>query len=291
MTERRVIHGDDLLYRFFQTALAREPELFARVPNLLVQTLAVWLPTTLYRICPVLIPWVVRDPDCRGKKRADGTVIRPDEWSAPNEHGFVRDDNSLVKSLPRSLTIQGPRDAHMDGSRLGNEFVTAHIWRTVNGPHLASRYPLLNTFVPNLVWLPGQIAKLSDREDGPVQNALKAWSWSIYRHEAVEPSLRGLVEEAWAMLPVSSAVAPTEDAMTELNWFETNARFLGLRRQRLDEVINSLEKIALGEALSTKVVATRYTEGLPHVAQEHREALLQFLRRFVVDIHAVDNVE
>jgi hypothetical protein len=243
----------------------------------------VWFPVSLYQTFPILIPWVVRDPDCRGRRNADGIVIRPDEWSAPNEFGFVRDDNSLVKGLPRSLTIRGPRDAHMDGSRLGNEFVASHIWRSVNGPHLASRNPLLNTFVPNLVWLPGQIAKLSDRENGPVQNALKAWSWSIYRYEVVEPSLQSLVEEAWALLPSSSAVAPTHAAMAELNWFETNARFLALRRQRLNEVIRSLEQIARGEVLDAKVVATRYTEGLPHVTDEHRKTLLQFLRRFVAD--------
>jgi hypothetical protein len=281
MTEQRIIHGDDLLYRFFQSALAREPELYAKMPGLLIQTMSVWFPVDIYRAVPILIPWVVRDPECRGRKRADGLVIRPDEWSAPNGDGFARDDNSLVKSLPRSLTIRGPRDAHLDGCRLGKEFVASHIWRLVSGPQLASRNPLLNTFVPNLVWLPSQIAKLSDLENGPIQNALKSLSWSIYHDQEVELSLRAVVDEAWAMLPDSSSAVPlTQSAMTELNWFESNARFLGLRRQRLDEVIDALEKIARGEVLTRKVVATRYTEGLPHVTQERREALLQFLRRF-----------
>ena len=40
----RVVHGDDLLYRFFQEALASQPELFRAVPQLLLTTMAVWLP-------------------------------------------------------------------------------------------------------------------------------------------------------------------------------------------------------------------------------------------------------
>lgn len=40
-TVKRTVHGDDLLYRFFQDVLAREPELFAVVPHLMVRTMGV----------------------------------------------------------------------------------------------------------------------------------------------------------------------------------------------------------------------------------------------------------
>jgi hypothetical protein len=40
MTPDRIIHGDDLLYRFFQEALRSNQELFAAVPQLLITTMA-----------------------------------------------------------------------------------------------------------------------------------------------------------------------------------------------------------------------------------------------------------
>src|SRR5688572_17571169 len=98
--------------------------------------MAVWFPVEVYAALPVLLPWVVRDPSCRGSRK-NGVVVRPDQWSAPNELGYLRDDNSLVKGLPRALTIRGPKDAHLDGRRLGTEFVASHIWRQTSAEGLA----------------------------------------------------------------------------------------------------------------------------------------------------------
>lgn len=62
MTPKRIIHGDDLLYRFFQDALRTSPELFAAVPQLLITTMGLWLPLDVYERLPVLMPWVVSGP-------------------------------------------------------------------------------------------------------------------------------------------------------------------------------------------------------------------------------------
>lgn len=159
MARQKVVHGDDLLYRFFVDLFESEPELIGVVPQLLVQSMAIWLPLDAYRHSPILLPWVVRDPTCRGSKARN----IPDEWGSPNGDGFFRDDNSLVKSVPRSLNIRGPKGSRLNGRRMGSEFVAAHIWRKVDSDRLASRIPLLNTFVPNLVWLPSQVSKLGSR--------------------------------------------------------------------------------------------------------------------------------
>jgi hypothetical protein len=139
----KVVHGDDLLYRFFRDLFKTEPELLGVVPQLLVESMAIWLPPEVYQHSPVLMPWVVRDPQCRGSK----TKNIPDQWASPNEGGYLRDDNSLVKSLTRSLSVRGPRGSHLNGSRMGSEFVASHIWRKVDADSLASRIPLLNTLV------------------------------------------------------------------------------------------------------------------------------------------------
>lgn len=57
--------------------------------------MGIWLPLTVYEQLPVLLPWVVHDRSARGKP-SQGI---PDAWSSPDERGYLRDDNSLVKAL------------------------------------------------------------------------------------------------------------------------------------------------------------------------------------------------
>lgn len=276
----KVVHGDDLLYRFFLDLFTSEPELFAVIPQLLVESMAIWLPLDVYQHNPVLLPWVVRDPKCRGNAKTDV----PDQWASPNKDGYLRDDNSLVKSLPRSLGVRGPKGSRLNGSRIGSEFVASHIWRRVDADRSANRIPLLNTFVPNLVWLPSQVAKLSDIEGGIVQQTLQAMSHCIYNCAPLDSHLQPIVAEAWSLLP--QPVVRVEIDLSRLNWFASTDRFMAVRKARLMTVIDALTMLAAGEPLTRKVIATRYTEGLPRVGVEPRQELLQFLLRFAAPANA-----
>src|SRR6478609_8448639 len=94
----RTVRGDDLFYRFFREALEGDPELYAAVPQLLVSTTGIWLPLDVYQSWPVMLPWVVRDSSCRGNRRTG----QPDQWASPHpDTGLLRDDNSMIKALPR----------------------------------------------------------------------------------------------------------------------------------------------------------------------------------------------
>lgn len=270
----KVVHGDDLLYRFLLDLFSDDDAAYGHVPQLMLVSMGVWLPLDAYAQFPVILPWVVRDPTCRA-----GTG-RPDQWGAPDPQGYFRDDNSLVKALPRSLAIRASRQPHLNGRRMATEFVAAHVWRncTDAGP-LASRRPLLNSFVPNLVWLPGQVAKLTDREGGLVQRTLQSISWQVYRSAAVRSDLKPIVEDAWALLPEPAPLPRPVDPEL-LNWFVTNERFLAMRRVRLDSVRHALDDIAAGRPLDSKVVSRRYTDGLPDVTAEARDSLARHLERF-----------
>lgn len=144
----------------------------------------------------VILPFAVRDPSCRKNK-----MTGQDEWASPNSRGLLRDDNSLVKGIIKSMPVISNGNLYKDIT-LGNGFVASHIWRKTShassDAELASRNPWLNTFIPNLVWLPKQISKMTDRKDGWAQqyviyislrkagrkipsSMLKAW-----RHEAYE---------------------------------------------------------------------------------------------------------
>lgn len=270
----KVVHGDDLLYRFLLDLFGDDDAAYGHVPQLMLVSMGVWLPLDAYAQFPVLLPWVVRDPTCRA-----GTG-RSDQWGAPNPQGYFRDDNSLVKALPRSLAIRASRQPHLNGRRMATEFVAAHVWRTcTDAGALASRRPLLNSFVPNLVWLPGQVAKLTDREGGLVQRTLQSVSWQVYRSAPVKPDLEPIVEEAWALLPEPASLPAHVDPEL-LNWFVTSERFFATRRDRLASVRRALDDIAAGRPLDAKVVSRRYTEGLPSVTAAARESLAQHLDRF-----------
>lgn len=273
----RVVHGDDLLYDFFQNALADSDPAFVGVPQLLLQTMGVWMPLRVYASWPVLRPYVVRDPSCRGKRAAG----LPDQWGSPDAHGYLRDDNSLIKGLPRALLISGPRTRRLSGARLGTEFVAAHIWRTVSGTStLASRIPALNSFVPNLVWLPRQVAKLTDREGGIVQEMAQGLSWAIYRDAPVEAHLRDVVDECWGLLPKPSReLRPFSHE--ELNWFVATDAFLLQRAERLASVLDALQRVRSGLPLEGRVITSRYTAGLGAVEPAAVEALIEALRRYV----------
>lgn len=271
---QRIVNGDDLLYRFFNELLLDDSELAGRLPVQMLSSMGIWLPLDVYYEWPVMLPWVVRDASCRGSRRHG----LPDEWGAPDDRGFLRDDNSLVKSLPRSLSVSTPAGRHLRGARMGNEFVASHIWRIVKHEDLASRHPLLNSFVPNLIWLPKQVSKLSDREGGPVQAALQSMSWAIYRHAPVAPHLTEVVEEAWSLLPEPELSIDFDEA--ELNWFESTPTFFSTRRSRLQSVLDALMLLEAGEPLDRKVITTRYGDGLPQVSSAARSALRSRLQAF-----------
>ena len=159
---------------------------------------------------------------------------------------------------------------------MGTEFVASHIWRVVDHEKLASRIPLLNTFVPNLVWLPSQVAKLSDREGEVVQRTLQAMAYRIYRNAPVQPHAKERAEEAWSMIPPpDEPLEPFADS--DLNWFEATPAFRETRINRIESVMAALDLLAQGRPLPERVVTTRYAAGLPMVSESKRHQLRDFL--------------
>jgi len=269
---RRTVNGDDLLYRFFVDLFEEDSTLAAELPARMLATMGIWFPLDVYYSWPVLLPWVVRDPHCRGNRKKG----IPDSWGSPNAKGFLTDDNSLIKALPKSLSVVTPSASPLSGRRMGSEFVASHVWRKVRHENLASRLPLLNSFVPNLIWLPSQVSKLTDREGSLVQETLQAMAWQIYRNAPVAPHLADVVNEAWNLIP------PPERhvSLPPLNHFEMTPRFFSTRERRLQTVVRALHRLERGQDLDEKVVTSRYSEGLPHVPPAERDALRDYLSRF-----------
>jgi len=276
----RTIHAKGLLYHFLQKDL-REQDiwLFQMLAARLISTLGIWMHPDVYERLPVLVPYAVRDPLVRGNK-AKGM---PDNWGAPNDAGYFRDDNSLVKGLPRTLAIDGPTRGPYRGARIGTGFVAAHVWRTLSGnAGLSARNATTYSFVPNLVWLPGEIAALTDREGSFAQLYVQALAQKVYRHRTVAPPLIPVVEHAWSLLPPPVGV-PEQGLpdVEELNFFVPTDSWRNERIQKIRLVADALEGVRAGESLPGKVISGRYGGGLSDISPRAAAALRDKLRLFL----------
>jgi hypothetical protein len=156
----------------------------------------------------------------------------------PVRAAIFRDDNSLIKGVPRGFPIHNPANPLMDRRKLGTGFVASHVWRVLVGGGHANREPQTYSFVPNVVWLPSQVSKLTDREGLFVQSYLQALSARIHRGLKLNPKLEAIVAPIWDQLEVRPEVAGV--AMPDpgaLNYFEVSENWLTRRVKTVNLVI------------------------------------------------------
>ena len=278
-----MIDGDRVFYHYLQKDLRRSDIwIFQMLAARLVVALGIWLHPSIYAQLPVLLPFAVRDPEARGNK-SKGIL---DQWGSPNQDGLFRDDNSLVKGLPRSLLVQSPGRLYKS-RRIGNGFVASHVWREVGPSLLAARDKHLFSFVPNLIWLPGQVAALTDREGSFVQTYVQAIAHHVYRPVAVRDSVREIVESLWERLPVPAGV-PEEGLPNEedLNFFLPSNRWLSGRVRTISAIIRGLESSLNGTVFAGKMVSARYADGLAKLGRPIRQRLFDDLRAYLAELGA-----
>ena len=260
------INSDGLLYAFLQRELWEEDVwLFQSLASRLIIKLGIWISPDVYRRYPWLVPYARRDPLSRGSKK----LGIPDQWGSSDSQGYFRDDNSLLKGIPRSMPVRSGLAAY-SGRQIGSGFIAAHVWRKITSNVLASRHPLTYSFVPNIVWLPADVAKLTDREGSFAQQFVQAIAVSIYRKAPVAPALAELVDEAWDVLPAPPVLPP--HALPDpsgLNFFVPKPDFFDRRQRTFEGVVRGLRS----PDETVKVVAKRYGPSLSAVPSSARETL------------------
>jgi hypothetical protein len=275
----REVDGNHVLYHFLQKGLLREDVwLFQMLTARLVASLGIWFPLRTYAVMPLLTPHAVRDNTCR----KDARIGRPEAWGSPNSQGYFRDDNSLIKGVPSGLPIES-HFSEYNGARMGNGFVASHVWRKLTNDGSASQHPLTNSFIPNLVWLPTQVAKLSDREGSFVQTYLQAISKKVYRGARVSIHQQSAVAEAWDLLPDPSGI-PLQGLprVEDLNFFVYSHDFMMSRLESIQKV-----QVLIAHTMRRQAgpqVSKRYNEGLRLMPPEQLESLNQFLLRYVTGL-------
>jgi len=204
----------------------------------------------------------------------------------PNKYGYFRDDNSLLKVIPRSLPISSPLDKIYPKKKIGKGFVCSHIWRysvslSDSNNILAGSDADLYSFIPNLVWLPSQVSKLTDREGSFTQLYLQALSYKIYRNVKLPPKLEPIVESVWEKLPPKPVIpASGLPAIDDLTYFNDNEGFVNRRIKKIQEVLNAFEDIENGRKLDAKVISKRYTYGIQLLKSEMVTDIIEKLRNY-----------
>jgi hypothetical protein len=132
------------------------------------------------------------------------------------------------------------------------------------------------------VWLPSQVATLTDQHESFVQTYVQALAFKVYRHEEVRAPLRPVVEQAWRLLPAPTGVPqqglPSPD---ELNFFEPTETWRRVRLHKIRQVADALAAVAEGRSVPEKVIAKRYAAGLNDVGTGEAAALKEHLEAFL----------
>ena len=194
------------------------------------------LPKSIKTI-PVLLPYVIRDASCRKIDPATGKDTR----GVSTANGLLPDDNSSIKGIPKNLKIRSSI-SEMNGNKMGNGFVASHIWRKLakHSSILASQYEATNSFIPNLVWLPSQLSKLTDREGSYAQRFLQCVSIRLYKNI---PLKNAQIQGIWDELKVPNIEPVSNVDLNKLNYFVAPKDWLDKRRNNLNKELESIISI------------------------------------------------
>lgn len=275
ISKNRNVDGQNILYHYIQKSILREEEFSKELLKHLLIDLSIWIPENFYRRLPIILPYVVRDNSCRIKKPSG-----EDEWGSANSNGLLRDDNTLIKGIVRSFSIRSMKISAYDGMRLGRGFVASHIWGKIeinNSVMISSRHHVLNSFVPNLVWLPVQVSKLTDREGSFAQKLLQAISHKIYK----DINLPQHILDIWKVLPYPEDLLIINVDLKQINFFAIPDEWLTKRIEGLISEIDAVLQIdSLGPDRTRKVKSRRYLPTLRQIPLEQRLELNEWLSRY-----------
>lgn len=171
---------------------------------------AIWIPVETYSRTPWLAPFAIRKSRLRSEPHAPGDAR--DLWGAPTTEGYFTDDNSLIKPIPLKRSMRVPSGVY-GSSEVGRGLVCCHVWAGTTAN------PFLFSFIPNLVWLPADLATYTDAHSmatpHPLHDVLKV----VSRHRfgsAVVSADRGRVNVAWSLLPPPTTSNHLSDSGNEL---------------------------------------------------------------------------
>lgn len=278
-------NGENIIYHYIQKTLLEDnegEEFTKELIERLIIDLSIWFPVDLYEQIPILLPFVIRDSTCRKKKSESSK----DEWGNSNNYGLLRDDNSLIKGIIKPFFVDSSRVKEYDNKKLANGFVACHIWRKlqIHKEKLASTYEATNSFVPNLVWLPKQISKLTDREGSYAQNLLKTISYKLYYKK---DNLSDFRHNIWNEFDNPKLITKREIDISKLNFFRISEDWIMKKRNGLlSEFTDIKNVISLKNVENEKVKCSSYLPTLLlNALESEKQNLIKWLDSNINEIN------
>ena len=277
-----LVDGETILYHILQKQIIQAfdtdnppTEVKFMIEQLLLWG-GVWFKPKTYKQIPVLLPYAVRDAACRKIDPATGKDTR----GVANDRGLMPDDNSSIKGIPKSLTIESVF-LEMNGKRLGKRFVASHCWRVLqNKPGiLANQWERTNSFIPNLVWLPIQLSKLTDREGSYAQRFIQYVSGMLYRDFNLQ---NPMLSEIWDELKEPDITPVSEIKLDKLNYFEDNEKWISRRKDNLLKELQSILNILDGGSPIVKTInVSTYAPSLAEVVKSMETSDKTYLMKWI----------
>lgn len=241
-----------------------------RLTEELLTRLSIWWSEWAYQNLPVMVPWAIRDRSARYDQG-------PENWGTPRADGFFRDDNSIIKKLPLPLTVRGHREHPYHGRQLARGFTACHIWRDLPNGRVGGEDPFIYSFIPNLVWLPTPLAPLTDRHGSLVQLLLQRTSRLKYWGQE-PPQFLPYTDRAWDQL-AAPPPGRTLDIDSLAN-FAADPAFVRRRLEYIDRIVAGADSVVRTGGLSSKLISSRYTAGLPRLEKHAVERFRDLLRAY-----------
>lgn len=274
-----VIDGQNIVYHIIQKRIIQAIDVDnppAEVKFMIEQLLlwgGVWFTPEAYEQIPVLRPYVIRDSSCRNKDP------KKDTWAQSNSEGLMRDDNTSIKGIPKSLPIiSGWKE--VEGKRLGNHWVASHVWMSMQtrSGH-ACEWERTNSFIPNLVWLPKQLSKLTDRDGSYAQQFLKHLSYRLYSETRItNPMISGI----WHELKDPGITPESKFSRNDLNFFDSDAEWINDKKTTLHQELQSILDILNNPSAAVKSVYNeRYTSTLRDASRTMNHAVKNNLEDWI----------
>lgn len=262
------INGENILYHILQKQIiqtfdADNPpdEVKFMIEQLLLWG-GVWFTPETFEQIPVLRPYVIRDSSCRNKDH------EKDAWARANKKGLMRDDNSSIKDIPKPLKVSSAwKD--IDGKTLGSGWVASHIWISMKTRKEHScEWEQANSFIPNLVWLPSQLSKLTDRDGSYAQRFLQFVSYELYSNSSNKAFTNPLFSEVLGELTKPDITPVCKFKQNDLNYFEYKTEWINRKKNELELDLQSIIDILNDPdvTVNKNIYNDRYTSTLRDVA-------------------------
>lgn len=282
------VAGSSAMFQSLAWAFRRGGDQQRQAARQLLLRAGVWLPVETYQVWPVLLPWIVRDNSVAASKTKATMTGKSLIKTASPTTGLLRSDNSPVGTLKNDLPVMwsGGLEETFKSKALKSgthEWMQSHCWPYLSDTgQSTATHPLTNSFVPNLVWLPHAMGRLTDDERLVFADELRAISWARYRHVDVDPALRDVVEEAWSLLDPPTADDLQRAELTRANEFVVPAKFYQSKVAKVRSISAYLEKLRDGQDGSAVDLSPAvYKASLASVDPDGRSGLQQHLHPFM----------